>query len=58
MAEVERGGSVRVAGEEREDGDAEVAARHGCVRFGEVESWRRGDEGLRECGMESMFFFF
>jgi hypothetical protein len=34
MAEVERGGSVRVAGQEREDGDAEVAARHGCVRFG------------------------
>jgi hypothetical protein len=47
MAEVEWGGGAGVAGEEREDGDAKVAARHGCWRFGVVE------EGLRVCGMES-----
>jgi hypothetical protein len=50
MAEVELGGGAGVAGEEREDGDAKVAARHGCGRFGVVEE---GDEGLRVCGMES-----
>jgi hypothetical protein len=55
MAEVERGGSVRVAGEEREDGDAEVAARHGCVRFGEVEKGRRRFTIVRN-GVKVFFF--
>ena len=45
MAEVERCGGVRVAGEER---DAEVAARHGSGVF-RLGEWRaEGDEGLGE----------